>query len=498
MGCSSCGCGGPCGCGCTPGCSPINASDVILNPIPVAPRPCSPLNPGCGTALPATPTPYYNCTPQCQENHCQEIINNFFSASICTIAAFTMPACSGIASVTFPGVKVLPVGAYLWNETYGYLEVTSFNNRTGLATLLNHCNEGNAAVGTNIPGCTCFVVTDPPQEGQVNPFVPYLAENFTAPADGDCTTITVTTTAGLIVGGEITLASGIYVLDSILTPTTIVICNEGQGITPGTVVLARNEAGQLQYPIVTISNNPCSQDPIQTGSVVVCEGGVSRKLTGDSVGQVLTLLNTTSGLAEYQDAPLDPCNNGSSPEGAVVICFDADPMVLSGLTEGDVLVLTTPGNNGAAYVNSGLVGSTQLTTPEAFALAPGATHLSPVLSLVITNPNPHKIMQILQNVALTMQFTTVLGSDPFSGSYGIEFQIDGGGYATMINFDFSRVASGDAYGLQAVAFNVNPLAVLASITLDFRGYLINTGGGGSDSFDIEDFTLNLSHIAIGI
>lgn len=251
MSCSNCNNSGCGGCG---GCGSVNASQVILNPVSAGTRSCSPLSNTCG-GQPANPQPFYECAPQCAENHCQEIVNNYFSASVCTSYAFNMPDCGDVASVYFLGVKSLPVGSYLWDDLAGYLEVTAFNNQTGLATLLNNCNEGNAAAGTNIPACTCFTVQAPPCcDDSPDPSTPFLAADFTAPADSSCVTITVTSVAGLAIGDIISLGAGLYLLNDILSPTVIEICNTGEGITPGTLVEARNESGQLQYPIVSTSN----------------------------------------------------------------------------------------------------------------------------------------------------------------------------------------------------------------------------------------------------
>lgn len=278
-GCGNSGCSGGCG-----GCTTANVSQLILNPVPVGVRACSPLSNTCGNAQPASPTPFYECAPQCEENHCQEIVNNYYATAICSSYAGNMPACGETVSIYFLGVRVLTVGSFLWNETIGYLEVTAFNNQTGLAILLNNCNEDNASAGTTIPSCTCFVVVDPPTESEINPFVPYVAEDFTAPDVGDCVTITVTNVAGLSEGDTITIGTAIYTLDTIVSGTTIIICNDGDGFPVGTVVEARNSAGQLQYPI-SVSTNCCES------MLVVMDSAETDALTNTAADGV-TLTNT--------------------------------------------------------------------------------------------------------------------------------------------------------------------------------------------------------------
>ena len=117
---------------------------------------------GCSPALPGTPTPFYNSTPSCEQDHCQTVVNNYFSTAILNQYRFNMPACDEQVSVYFPQVKVLAVGAYVWNVTYGYLVVAAFNPINGEAILVNRCTLGNAEPGTSIPACTPFLTAPPP------------------------------------------------------------------------------------------------------------------------------------------------------------------------------------------------------------------------------------------------------------------------------------------------------------------------------------------------
>jgi hypothetical protein len=73
-----------------------------------------------------------------------------------------MPACGETAILYFPSVKILPVGTYLWAQTYGYLKVLALDSLTGAATVQNNCDINNAAPGTYVPACTCFLVGPTP------------------------------------------------------------------------------------------------------------------------------------------------------------------------------------------------------------------------------------------------------------------------------------------------------------------------------------------------
>lgn len=434
--CGSLNCSGNCGC------TNANVGQIILQPAGV--RPCSPLAGTCGSSACSTPEPYYNSEPQCQENHCQQIITNNFASAICVRYAFNIPDCGETANIYFEGVTILPVGAYLWHETYGYLEIAAFNKQTGLATVINHCNDDNAPVGTNIPACTCFVVTDPPQEDQINPFTPYVAEDFTAPANGNCTTISVTTTSGLIIGGSIQIGSGTYTLDEINNPTTIVICNEGEGITPGTVVEARNEAGQLQYPITGIATNACNETAVAAGAVLVCDGVATKPLDGAVVGQVLTLTDAST--------------------------------------------------NAAAYALPGVVGGNEDTAEEAITLSPAETDFTEIITVNITNTHPTKAMPIM--FVVDMSFEKTISENTFN--YGIELQVNGGGYIDMARLAEATLTAG-SFGTEAkqvVGHYTHSLAPLGVLVINFRGF--GTNAAGASDVQMSGVILRANYFGVSV
>lgn len=432
MSCSNCGSGG---CG---GCSGSRSSIApFVSGCRCGVSPCS-----CGQ--PATPTPFYETSPQCQENHCKEVITKHFSSAICSSFAANMPACAATVTIYFQDVRVLPVGTFLWNEAVGYLEVTAFNFRTGAVTLLNNCNEGNVPAGTNIPACTCFTVSPPPCCSDEDPNTPFVAEDFTAPADGDCTTISVTSIAGLVVGGEVAIGTGIYTLDSIVGPNTIVICNTGEGITPGTVVEARNEAGQLQYPITAIATNPCTATAAASGPVVICSGGA---------------LTTLSGSAN-----------------------------------GDILVLSNSGDETAGYVTAGLVGGNDITEAENMAIAsPDTEFTADIVELNVTNTHPSKTMQL----HVTASFISTLASNnPGAGAtFGVQQQINGAGYVEFKrNSGIAMLDGSNQFPVQVVGHYVYAIPAGSSILLQYRGFVTAL------LQDMESFNtiLQLSYIGVAV
>lgn len=312
-------CGRPTCSGCNDN---ISCSQVISPAIPCGVRPCSPLSRcgssscntcsssvsnslsgcGCGSSscsvcFPSTVNPYYASTPQCQEDHCQEINNYFFTTNVKTDNAFGMPACSESVSFVSSDIVALQVGSYLWSKAYGYLEVTGFDAINHQITVVNHCNEGNAAVGSQILACSEFDVVDPPcTQGNTPGGAICVAIDFTAPAIGDCLLITLTDTTGLVVNDVIQIGSGRYSIGSINSSTVISICNDGDGLVAGTPVIAKNSSGEYQYCINVVGNcctiiqerfggilEPCSDFE----NLVLTQGARSAGAAGD-----LTAINS--------------------------------------------------------------------------------------------------------------------------------------------------------------------------------------------------------------
>lgn len=268
----------------------------------------------CSEVTPATPSAYYECGELQEQQHCAPKPYKVYAAAVKVENSFNMPACEGSAQLKLFNVSTLAVGAYLWNVSVGYLQIIAFDIYTGIATVQNNCDVGNVAVGTSIPACTLFTVTDPPPAaaGGSSPTGIFVAIDFTAPDVGTCVLITVTGVTGLAVGKNVQIGSGTYRIDAIPSATTIRICNDGSGITPGTPVIAKNSAGEYQYPLVLIDVNPCTNEPITSGRVLACDGDDTvSPLTGAVEGAILRLVDPETGEAEYQagDFPTRTCSS---------------------------------------------------------------------------------------------------------------------------------------------------------------------------------------------
>ena len=112
--------------------------------------------------IPATPTPPCSAGVGCEQVHTQLIVQNRYATGIATSHSFNMPACGEFTTVTFPGLQIIPVGAYLWSPLFGYLKVTAFDIASATVTVQNECQDGNAAVGTQVPSCTLFTISTNP------------------------------------------------------------------------------------------------------------------------------------------------------------------------------------------------------------------------------------------------------------------------------------------------------------------------------------------------
>lgn len=434
--CNSCGsssCNWGCGCGCAvpAGCNPSL---------------CQTSYPNCGTVPPANPNPYYIQSAQCQENHCEQIINNYYSPQVCVSYGFNIPGCGLTAVIYFSDVPKLLVGAYLWHPTYGYFKVIAFNSQTGQTTILNTCEEGNAAPGTAIPACTCFIVTPEPVDiAQIGAVC--VAIDFTAPNLYDCLLITVTNVNGLVVGGLVGIGSGIYLLSEINSNTTVTICNEGQGITPGTPVIALDAAGNYQYCLSILGVSPCTQPEVEEGQAMVCAGGAAVPLLGNTIGQVLQVTSTSPQLAAFGDLGQQ---------------------------------LTRVSNT--ATNKTGLITNTQ-------------TLQSNTASISITNTT-NKTMQIFGTLEFFIQGNVTDAGGDVGFGMTMDAQVNGGGFSTIKAFNDGFYVGGALTfsRIYTLALGVT-LAAGGTYALDTRFSVLNLG---ADSFDVLNMAPSINAIGIAL
>lgn len=250
----------------TCGCAEINVSSGCSN---------------CGT-------PYYKSCSTCPEDHTQLLVEDSVSPAITVKTGFNIPACGQNAVVQVPGLKRIGIGSRIWADTFGFLRVISFDVQSESITVTNDCLSCNADAGTTVPACTVFTVDAPPCGGEDSSSAngPRLSSDFVIPAEDGCVTVEVTTVDGLSVGKDVSIAGNQYLLQTILDSDHITICNKGAGGTPGTTIFAKDDADNLQYPVVLIDANPCTNDAVTSGKIIACKDDVMQPLEGSTDGEV--------------------------------------------------------------------------------------------------------------------------------------------------------------------------------------------------------------------
>jgi hypothetical protein len=327
---------------------------------------------GCGNIVPATPQGAgVCCDSSCPEDHCQKIYYQQFYASVRTDSPFNMPTCGGSAVVSVVNLKAIAIGSFLWSAVYGYLEVTNFNLATGQVTLSNNCETGNAAPGTQVPGCTEFTVVDPPNAVNVNSlFIPYVALDFVAPpvapAPGNTINIAVTSIVGLITGATVIIGTGKYLLVAIIDSTHITIQNIGLGITPGTSVIAKNLAGEYQY-LVTANLSPFNDWTAYTPVVVPTASMTVTLVAGLWKYLAVNTIDIQANIF---------CSFSSAIDDADITMSLPNSLVTGGLTIQSVLVQEFAINAGPVYVYDTDRGGFAVTPDNVITLQPGPFNTS--------------------------------------------------------------------------------------------------------------------------
>jgi hypothetical protein len=256
-------------------------------------------NGGCNPAGHLVPQPFYVKGKPCVQSHTQQVIVNQYALGLEVSSSWNIPTCGASASLSVPGVTTAPVGAYIWNASYGYFQIVGFDPIGQTLSVQNPCYTDNLTPGSQVPSCTVFTISPPPccsdvgQSGGI-----YLKYDFTAPADGDCIDITLTSQVGLSVNNEVEIGSGIYGLSAVKANNVVTICNNGLGIAAGTPVIAQNSSGLYQYPVGTIYTNPCSSSSVLSAKVIGCVGTGQNILAGAQVNAPLILSNI-DGTASY-------------------------------------------------------------------------------------------------------------------------------------------------------------------------------------------------------
>lgn len=251
--------------------------------------------------------PFYAQADVCPEDNCEKIYQAQFDFAVCPSVGWNVPSCGNTSILSVPGLAGASIGSYIWSAVYGYFEITSIDATRGLLGVTNNCTAGNAAPGTQIPACTCFVVTVPPvdtgdQSGNC------LVLSFTAPEEDLPLDITLTSTTGITASNTIQIGSGFYFVEAVKPGGIITIVNKGQGAIPGTPVLGgKDSSGNYLNCVSIISNNPCDATAENTGKILICDGeGLQVPLAGaGEVGYVPTDIDG-NGTVEMRPMAVPP------------------------------------------------------------------------------------------------------------------------------------------------------------------------------------------------
>lgn len=383
---------------------------------------CNPCQ--CGRSSMATPTPFYNQGCSVQESHNTIINQEVYVTAITTSSSFNIPACGTTATITIPGLQRIQIGSYLWNSIYGYFEVISFDFLSSQVVIKNTCAASCdpgvqfASAGTLVPACTMFNVVDPPCSSDTETLVGvYVDTDFVAPAIGNCIDIIVTSITGLASGMVVQISSGLYRIAAIISSTIITICNDGSGVTPGTVVAALDATLHHITPVIPTSENACTNDPNPTGSLITCHGGVQAPLDGVSVGQIPVLIDATTNEVQFQtlDLPTSICtiltscvNLVNGVTVYVVVVADSSIFIL-----GDILIIHDPQIETVRWeVTSVALGPTHIqitrTTPQVGDLQVGC------------NNTPICLAPCCEQLAAGTQICSYDWSPAFNNSYVLD------------------------------------------------------------------------------
>lgn len=232
------------------------------------------------------------CNPcACKEDHTVKLIESSYTTTVCTCGSWVMPAVGESVQLHLNQVTDLLPGAILYNPSVGHLHVQSYDRNTGYVLAVNQGGDDNAEGGTTFPEGICFHVGVPVECDCAADWTgPCLAADFTSPAIGDTAQAAVTTVSGLFVYDTIDIGGYMYKIVEITDANSITVKNEGYGAPVGTVIKADPKCSgrPCQVKITVINNdNPCMQEPVKEGLVLVCDEGTPKPIVGEATGQVL-------------------------------------------------------------------------------------------------------------------------------------------------------------------------------------------------------------------
>lgn len=176
------------------------------------------------------------CTCGCAPTNCSSVCG-----ALTVSNSWNIPACGANATLTVKKLKNLQLNSFLWNPSYGYFKITSFNAVTGEVVIENTCVEGNSSPGTIVPACTNFIVTDTPFAAQLT-FGNSVA--FIMPACGDTVVVETNGVPNVVIGSYVWNPTAGFLEVTAYNSSTFDLtlqnnCNAGN-VAPGATVVAES------------------------------------------------------------------------------------------------------------------------------------------------------------------------------------------------------------------------------------------------------------------
>lgn len=203
---------------------------------------------------------------------------------ITTKEAFKMPAINSRTEIYVDSYAGLIPNCWIWNSSVGYLKVISYNYESGYALVENLGIDNNAEANTLFPSCMSFIISAPVNLGDTGADA-CLESDFVCPTDGNTSIMSVSSTENFRADYLISLNGYVYLVEEILTSTTMRVLNDGQGGT-GTVEAPCD--GTCIGVNVVSDTSACAKDVSTVpSSIIGCYSGNVAAVKGTEDGQVL-------------------------------------------------------------------------------------------------------------------------------------------------------------------------------------------------------------------
>lgn len=263
---------------------------------------------GVVVAVPLSVDPCTPCDPCAETEEEEDEVETtcLYPAFVTSTNAFNIPACNETTILEVADACRFTKGTRLFSYLGIVLDVELVGD--GTLTVINNCVvacEGLEllAPGTLVPAGTTFAIGIPScgtSSGGAPSVAPFLDSDFVVPepglGDASCVTVKVTNVNTLIEGDLELIAGRTFRLLAIIDATTIRICNDGGGGTPGELVESdEDDDGVPDHQVIRVSGqNPCTSDEVsEVDRLVGCNGSdVQVGLVGSAERQIPIWDNT--------------------------------------------------------------------------------------------------------------------------------------------------------------------------------------------------------------